>query len=299
VAGHPERYDHHPIYGGDLEEVSATGPTATDYAYAGTMRLAVSVNGTVSFLASDALGSAIVALNTAGNPTASVLYAPYGAGRYSQGTMPTDYGFTGQHSDAATGLDYYDARYYDPLAGQFTSADTVLPGAGYDPWGLSRYAYVAGNPVGYTDPDGHWMDWALVWANEAAMRAMAWAEEMAQLAMASALAQARQAMAEANAAQVWGEQELWQERSWAGGATIGGSIGIGGGVGIGGTGATTSWGGDAAGWLGETWASMWGWAGDALGGLGEFVGADLLGPAGAFIWFFATPTSLGNADVSY
>ena len=46
--------------------------------------------------------------------------------------MPADYGFTGQHNDpttglnnTGTGLDYYSARYYDPLAGQFTSADSI------------------------------------------------------------------------------------------------------------------------------------------------------------------------------
>src|SRR5260370_32006701 len=68
--------------------------------------------------------------------------------------MPTDYGFTGQHADSASGLDYYNARYYDPLAGQFASADTVLPGGGYDIWGLSRYAYVEDNPETRSDPTG-------------------------------------------------------------------------------------------------------------------------------------------------
>jgi RHS repeat-associated protein len=72
--------------------------------------------------------------------------------------MPTDYGFTGQRNDATTGLQYYGSRFYDPSAGQFASADTVLPGAGYDPLGLSRYAYVEGNPVTRTDPSGHYMD---------------------------------------------------------------------------------------------------------------------------------------------
>jgi hypothetical protein len=48
------------------------------------------------------------------------------------------------------------ARWYDPLAGQFVSPDTLLPGGGYDPLGLSRYAYVEGNPVERTDPSGHW-----------------------------------------------------------------------------------------------------------------------------------------------
>ena len=61
--------------------------------------------------------------------------------------MPTDYGFTGQHSDVTSRLDYYNARYYDPAAGQFSSADTLLPGKGFDVWGMWRYAYVKGNPV--------------------------------------------------------------------------------------------------------------------------------------------------------
>jgi RHS repeat-associated protein len=69
--------------------------------------------------------------------------------------MPTDYGFTGQHSDSNTGLDYYNARYYDPTAGQFSSADAVLSGGGFDIWGLSRYAYVEGNPIICTDPSGN------------------------------------------------------------------------------------------------------------------------------------------------
>jgi hypothetical protein len=52
-------------------------------------------------------------------------------------------------------LDYYGARYYDPAAGQFVSADTALPQSGYNPWGLSRYACVQGNSETLTDPDGH------------------------------------------------------------------------------------------------------------------------------------------------
>jgi RHS repeat-associated protein len=92
----------------------------------------------VSYLGSDGLGSAGVTLNGSGSATASVLYAPYGGVRYSSGTMPASYGFTGQRSDATSGLDYYGARYYDPLAGQFTSADSVVPGGGFDLWSLSR-----------------------------------------------------------------------------------------------------------------------------------------------------------------
>jgi RHS repeat-associated protein len=145
------------VYVGNVEQVATTGSltTTTTYYYANGERIALAVNGVFSYLASDGLGSALVALNASGSATASLLYAPYGGTRYSSGTMPTDYGFTGQHADAATGLDYYNARYYDPLAGQFASADSMLPGEGYDVWGLSRYAYTEGNPVGRTDPNGH------------------------------------------------------------------------------------------------------------------------------------------------
>jgi RHS repeat-associated protein len=142
---------------GGLEEVATSGSTTTTtvYYYAGGKRIALSVNGTVSYLASDGLGSANVTLNGSGTATASQLYAPYGGVRYSSGTMPTSYGFTGQRADTASGLDYYGARYYDPLAGQFTSADSVVPVSGFDLWGLSRYAYVEGNPENRTDPTGH------------------------------------------------------------------------------------------------------------------------------------------------
>ncbi|HEV2238271.1 MAG TPA: RHS repeat-associated core domain-containing protein, partial [Ktedonobacterales bacterium] len=144
-------------YLGNLEEISITGSSisTTTYYYAGALRIALAVNGVVSYLGADTLGSATMALSASGSVQASQLFAPYGSGRYASGTMPGSYGFTGQRADAATGLDYYVSRYYDPLAGQFAQADTALPASGYDPWGLSRYAYVGGNPETKLDPDGH------------------------------------------------------------------------------------------------------------------------------------------------
>jgi RHS repeat-associated protein len=76
-------------------------------------------------------------------------YGPYGNSQYQAGAMGTAKGFTGQYQDA-TGLDYYNARYYDPVVGRFLSADTVQGnGMGMDP-----YAYVGGNPETNTDPTG-------------------------------------------------------------------------------------------------------------------------------------------------
>ncbi len=66
--------------------------------------------------------------------------------------MPTytTKGFTGQYADSVTGLDYYNARYYDPVAGVFLSADIVQGNM----QGVNPYAYVGGNPETDTDPTG-------------------------------------------------------------------------------------------------------------------------------------------------
>jgi RHS repeat-associated protein len=64
--------------------------------------------------------------------------------------MGTSKGFTGQYNDWLTGLDYYGARYYDPVIGQFLSAD-VEEGNGV---GMDPYSYVGDNPETWTDPTG-------------------------------------------------------------------------------------------------------------------------------------------------
>ncbi len=117
--------------------------------------LALSVNGALTYELSDGLGSVSAAVNTSESVTVSQLYDPYGNVRYESGTLPMSKGYTGQQADTLTGLDYCGARYYDPVAGQFTSANSVLPGGGFNPGGLSRYAYVADNPETHVDADGH------------------------------------------------------------------------------------------------------------------------------------------------
>ena len=134
---------------GGVEERASSG-TITKYLGVKGLPMAIRVGsaGSLNYLATDGLNSVSVAVDASGNVVASQLYAPYGTARYSSGTMPTSKGFTGQRADVATGLDYYGARHYDPVAGQFVSADSVRQG-------LSRYAYVGGNPETATDPSGH------------------------------------------------------------------------------------------------------------------------------------------------
>jgi RHS repeat-associated protein len=110
-------------------------------------------NGSPNFLFTDALGSVVSSITNTAN-SASVkgnqVYGPYGNNPYSKGTMGTTKGYTGQYNDSLTQLDYYGARYYDPLVGVFLSADSVQGNL----QGMDPYGYVAANPETNTDPSG-------------------------------------------------------------------------------------------------------------------------------------------------
>src|SRR5581483_959340 len=112
-------------------------------------------NGSPLFLFTDALGSVVSSITNTAN-SASVkgnqVYGPYRNNPYSKGTMGTTKGYRGQYNDSLTQLDYYGARYYDPLVGLFLSADKVQGNAE----GMDPYSYVGENPETYTDPSGNY-----------------------------------------------------------------------------------------------------------------------------------------------
>ncbi|MDZ4818201.1 MAG: RHS repeat-associated core domain-containing protein, partial [Planctomycetota bacterium] len=63
-------------------------------------------------------------------------------------------GFTGTYQkDAATGLYYANARWYDPLVGGFNAMDPAF-GNVQSPISFNKYVYAAANPTYYVDPDG-------------------------------------------------------------------------------------------------------------------------------------------------
>jgi RHS repeat-associated protein len=139
-------------YVGGYYEVQ--GSTVTKYYYAGTQRVAMRQGGAVTYLHGDHLGSTSLVTNDAGGFVARVLYYPYGEERYEEGTLPTDYGFTGQRRDSYTQLIQMGDRWYDAQLGRWISADTIVPDP-VNPQSFNRYSYVYDNPLKYVDPTGH------------------------------------------------------------------------------------------------------------------------------------------------
>jgi RHS repeat-associated protein len=135
-------------------EVQAVFPYVKKYYYANGQRVAMRQEGVVYYIHSDHLGSVSLVTDHVSEAVARQLYHPYGTPRWSQGTLPTDYTFTGQRDEAGLGLMHYGARFYSPRLGRFVSADSIVPEPG-KPQALNRYSYVLGNPLRFVDPTGH------------------------------------------------------------------------------------------------------------------------------------------------
>ena len=126
------------------------------YYYAGATRVAENSGGTLTYLLGDHLGSQALTLDSSGNrlnTNTEIRYYAYGAMRYTAGSTPTTFNFTGQRRDSGSGLLFYNARWYDPAVGRFLQADTIVPEPG-NPQSLNRYAYVQNNPLRFSDPTG-------------------------------------------------------------------------------------------------------------------------------------------------
>ena len=122
------------------------------YYYASGKRIAMSRNGTLSYIFTDHLGGTSVVLNPSNGITNTIAYYPFGASRFSTGDLQTDRLFTGQRLDE-TGLYDFGARMYDVM-GRFISPDSIVPEPG-KPQDLNRYSYGRNNPLKYVDPSDH------------------------------------------------------------------------------------------------------------------------------------------------
>lgn len=95
----------------------------------------------------DQVGSTVLLLAASGAQAGGYGYTPYGLATHT-GTATTPLQYTGQYTDAETGLVYLRARYYDPVTAQFLTVDPLINTTHLP------YAYAGDNPLNGTDRSG-------------------------------------------------------------------------------------------------------------------------------------------------
>ncbi|HHJ19942.1 MAG TPA: RHS repeat-associated core domain-containing protein [Gammaproteobacteria bacterium] len=109
-----------------------------------------------SYLHSDQLGSVRVVTGADGVSDREVSYRPFGEAVEAvsdPAAVPETKGFIGERFDADAGLQYLNARYYDPKLAMFIQPDWFeVTKAGV---GTNRYAYSFNDPVNASDPGGN------------------------------------------------------------------------------------------------------------------------------------------------
>jgi RHS repeat-associated protein len=133
--------------------------------------VAIKQNGTTTYynLLRDHLGSITRVVNASNNSlVAEYSYDAWGRMRdkttwvnYAPGSEPSLFvagrGFTGHEHLPWFNLIDMNGRVYDPLNGQFLSADNYVQAPGFTQ-SFNRYGYCLNNPLKYTDPSGELFD---------------------------------------------------------------------------------------------------------------------------------------------
>ena len=99
----------------------------------------------------DALGSVRQTVDAAGTLLDAREWTPYGV---EVGDAQSGLGYAGEWFDAAVGLQYLRARWYDAEVGRFTQEDAFPPRI-TRPQDFNLYSYVHNSPLMYIDPSGY------------------------------------------------------------------------------------------------------------------------------------------------
>ena len=148
------------LYGDGVVISETTGKNTTDYTY-GLERISSLTGSTRTEYIYDVRGSvaAEVSYNNAWYTFGGTLgwknissksYIPFGE---QIGEKTSGFGYNGEYYNAATGMVYLRARFYEPEMNRFSQKD-VLRGSITVPTSLNRYLYVWNDPINYVDPSG-------------------------------------------------------------------------------------------------------------------------------------------------
>jgi RHS repeat-associated protein len=106
-------------------------------------------SGNVSTFVTDALGSTVGLVGSAGSIATNYTYQPFGATTAGGAANGNSYEFTGRENDGA-GLYFYRARYYSPTFQRFIGQDP----SGFGGGDANHYAYTLNSPGNLIDPFG-------------------------------------------------------------------------------------------------------------------------------------------------
>ena len=111
--------------------------------------LAVEKSGQTYYYHADGLGSISSLSDPSGSIVQTYSYDSFG-NMTATGSISQPYTYTAREYDGETGMYFYRARFYDPKAGRFKTKDPI----GFAGGDVNLYAYVANNPINWTDPLG-------------------------------------------------------------------------------------------------------------------------------------------------
>jgi RHS repeat-associated protein len=126
------------------DNAQSGSPISTQYFDQGVI-----AGGTSYYYVRDKLGSVRELITTSGGVAVQYDYDPYGNPTTLSGSASSDIGYAGYFHHAASGLDFTLYRAYDPIHARWLNRDPVG-----EVGGMNLYAYVAGNPLRWTDPLG-------------------------------------------------------------------------------------------------------------------------------------------------
>lgn len=120
-----------------------------DYVYGPDNRPIEQIAGsTVTYLLSDQQGSTRLLTDSSGTVVGTYSYGPYGNVTRHTGTATTALRYNGEYTDAASGTQYLQARFYNPATTQFLTADPLTSATG------QPYQYAGGSPLTFSDASG-------------------------------------------------------------------------------------------------------------------------------------------------
>jgi RHS repeat-associated protein len=187
---------------GGEELTEMTGPASSIWDHSNVYadgHLIVTYRGSKAYFAlNDWLGTKRVTYSTDGT-VSSYASLPFGDALTTVGVDPSEQHLTGKDRDPESGLDYFEARYYNSNIGRFMSPDwsakaDPVPYAKLDnPQSLNLYAFVGNNPMSRVDMDGHTYLERYLEQNSASLELAAFTQnQQDQLAQKKAQAQAQQ-----------------------------------------------------------------------------------------------------------